>query len=102
MIFSYYDFTCQLCDKKVLEWKNQGLVIHHTIPTEMGGKNTWGNIIVLCRKCHFITHKALHQLYTKDLRDREWRDKRELKFIKGDISRAMIMGMYYIYKKKTT
>jgi len=74
LICSYFDFTCQLCDKKTND-----LIIHHIKPLEMGGKNHWINITVLCKKCHKITHKILFDFYGRENMQKNWALKRELK-----------------------
>ncbi len=51
LIISYYEYTCQSCGNN-----NIDLHIHHKIPLEVGGKNHWSNVTVLCTLCHRLVH----------------------------------------------
>ena len=62
---------CELCNKKVR--KTHYLQHHHIIPIKEGGKNTLGNIIILCLFCHADVHydvKKSKTTYRKQLRSK--------------------------------
>jgi 5-methylcytosine-specific restriction endonuclease McrA len=46
-------FVCEKCGYKKLLWN---VTIHHKIPIEIGGDNTWDNLMFLCRNCHAEAH----------------------------------------------
>ena len=48
-----YRGTCGMCGRK------ENLHVHHILPWRYGGKDTTGNLMVLCAKCHPIA-EAIH------------------------------------------
>ena len=38
--------------------KTEGVEMHHIVPLSRGGNNTLGNIVYLCKECHYKAHSA--------------------------------------------
>lgn len=64
--------TCALCRKWLVP-----LEIHHIVPTEKGGTDDEGNLIVLCRNCHAtvgtynVNHPTGRKFSPSELRERK-------------------------------
>lgn len=56
ILFKLLENQCFHCgsDKK--------LEIHHKLPLRLGGSNSFGNVELVCRKCHATIHKHLREM----------------------------------------
>lgn len=52
----------------------EGVEMHHIVPLSMGGSNQKGNLVYLCRECHYKAHGANIGRYSGE---REGRPKKE-------------------------
>ncbi len=43
------NYTCQYCNSKP---NSKEITLDHVIPKSRGGKNTWENLVVACKKCN--------------------------------------------------
>lgn len=50
---------CFVCGVK------SNLEVHHLKPRDLGGLNTVNNLMLLCKKCHFLMENSLRKLWEK-------------------------------------
>lgn len=60
-VFKIYDNQCYICGYKII----QALVVHHIIPAELWGKDTYDikNLVLICANCHKIVHRFSSNKY---------------------------------------
>jgi len=58
ILYNRDDWSCQYCDKK-LNWNT--VTIDHVLPKSKGGKTTWRNCVVCCKRCNRIKGSKLPQ-----------------------------------------
>jgi hypothetical protein len=64
-----YDYSCQVCGRKIYDHnkKEYNIDVHHVIPLGNGGDDNYDNMIVVCKLCHTYIHSGTIAFNHQDL-----------------------------------